>query len=606
VLFRSCSSEHSNWIEGDNLCTWDWSTKTCSLRDPKVNIEYNFIAALVIIGVCIIPLNLIKWFFEYVYSKEVVFSKEAQESYHGEGKAAGNSGDRNIAMHEVYEHQAADTLNWESISWVDTVPISRIAQPEDPINERSLPGSSSRHLSQRSYETLAISYGDQLYELQPAAKSVIARKSYKEQQQSRNNSPSSLSLRADDLSQIESQTSHTARVEVSSDQSPNHVSFEHQLTDTLDQPQRQVIVAPADDESSHSDNASGRNAYQDQQYSHQPARKNSDSSSSGVGPDGKYRKRKMSRVVNDLTSHATVDDHLKHTVVIHHFVEELMNPLERFLLQGHFFHLDHAEPETLGWLLWAFSLLLTACLWVFFIAYTYMWLLQNDSEVVRAWGVTLVIAWCVEVFLIEIVGVYLRHILPIACVRSKLRSVYETLAVLAHSSEVSGAGAGQSPDNSLVESSSLAARAQEIYQGVYKEMLANTKRPSSLSPGQSGSSPVRVLPDLPLPQSLPQKSPESDLSMSPSNFVGSNLYDEDIPESPKSSSPMSLRFPNYFKRDSPEQNKTPSPTSLEAGYGINSNEGFNMHSDIDAENASQGSSSSDIVVDSNMSNMFGL
>jgi len=264
--FRPCIAEDSNWIDGDTLCVWDWPKLECSLRKPEGDIKYYIIVGLCILLVCLIPLTLIKWSFEYVYTKQVIFALQAQ------------------------------------------------SQSEKKAQEK--------HTTVRRRSSVMMT------------------------------------------------------------------------------PQEREIRA------------------------HQ---------------------EKMKSVERDVKSHAACDEHVKNTVVVQHFVDEHLNPIERFFVRGHFFHHDHASPETLGILLWIFTLIVTVFAWGFFVIYTYLWTMKNEFKIVFAWGVTFFVVWAFEIFIYEIASVYLWHVLPINFVRGKLRYIYETMAgVEDKPAEVSQAEEGQS------------------------------------------------------------------------------------------------------------------------------------------------------------------
>ena len=114
---------------------------------------------------------------------------------------------------------------------------------------------------------------------------------------------------------------------------------------------------------------------------------------------------KVKRIMQDLSSHSFVDDHLKNKIIMKHFVHEHLNIFDRFLLGNNFFNHDSAKREKLNIFLWLFSLFITVCTWLYFCAYIYMWSISNEYKIIYAWGVTFIFSWTVKVFLIEIIGI---------------------------------------------------------------------------------------------------------------------------------------------------------------------------------------------------------
>jgi len=243
-----CVADESNWIDGDELCAWDFANLECSLRQPEGDGKFYLIACLVILAVLIIPISLIKWAFEYVYTKEILFA----------------------------------------------------VQSEEPSQENQ-----------------------------------------------------------SEFTNIEE--------------------------------------------------------------AHKPA-------SLSNTPEGKVAASRMNKVISDVNNHAEVDEHVRNKLVIQHFIHDHLNPVERFFIKNHFFHLDHAKPETLGILLWIFTLIISVGLWIFFTVYIYIWLLDNQNEVIRAWGITLLFTWLLEVFFIEVIGVFLWHVIPLLFIRNKLRHIHDVIS----------------------------------------------------------------------------------------------------------------------------------------------------------------------------------
>lgn len=300
--YERCIVQEAKWLDGDTLCSWNWPKLKCSMRLPTQTMTYFAIAASVILAVALIPMTLIKWAFEYVYTKEVTLALQAIE--------AGDD--------EIGRRGSVFPFRRMSVSPRPAAPPA--AQIGGGGGGGSRSGTPDRGMR-------------------------------------RNDSASSV-LRG--MLRSESGKSLT----------------------------------PEERE----------------------ARK---------------KELKMKRVLNHAMHQMDVDERERNRVIMQHFVEEHLAAHEGFFVRNHFFTLDHAKPETLGcvgFLLWLFTFAATVSLWVFFVYYTYMWLLVTDSLIVSAWITTFLASWALKVFAFDFVGVFLMYVLPVVLLRDKLRDIYDIIA----------------------------------------------------------------------------------------------------------------------------------------------------------------------------------
>lgn len=80
----SCLKDKSYWTDDSHQCTWNGSY--CDVRNPSGGFAFYLAIVLVIITVALLPLRGIKWVFEQIFSKEILWEKkeEADENVDGE------------------------------------------------------------------------------------------------------------------------------------------------------------------------------------------------------------------------------------------------------------------------------------------------------------------------------------------------------------------------------------------------------------------------------------------------------------------------------------------------------------------------------------------
>jgi len=300
--FNDCLVEDSSWIDGDKMCSWDWASLECSQRNPEGDFRYYLTVAVVIMFVCMIPLCVIKWSFEFVYSFETKAIWDVLRS-------------RQNALESETEDDDHDTKVRRSIA-----------------RRRS-----SRRSSDKSRRS----------SLFPVTRSSLS-------------------------------------------------------------PEEQEELFEA----------------------------------------------KKCRVLDDLDCHPETDEHLRNKVVIQHFVHERVTFVERFFLRNWFFNSESAtpeRPEILGIILWFFTFLATVALWIFFVAYIYIWTTNNTYDIVYAWGVSFVFCWLIYVFIAELFQIFVWHVLPIAFLRRRLTAIYDVLSL--HTKET--AQDTEAPGGGLVRAKSV-------------------------------------------------------------------------------------------------------------------------------------------------------
>eukprot|EP00607_Mallomonas_marina_P002559 CAMPEP_0182433486 /NCGR_PEP_ID=MMETSP1167-20130531/63534_1 /TAXON_ID=2988 /ORGANISM="Mallomonas Sp, Strain CCMP3275" /LENGTH=226 /DNA_ID=CAMNT_0024622225 /DNA_START=927 /DNA_END=1607 /DNA_ORIENTATION=- len=79
-------------------------------------------------------------------------------------------------------------------------------------------------------------------------------------------------------------------------------------------------------------------------------------------------------------------------------------------------------------IVWLITLLFTVAIWIAFSAYIYVWVVDSSSDVVFAWGVTLIITWVLQTLFIEILSIYFWYVLPVQLMRKKLRRLHDVIA----------------------------------------------------------------------------------------------------------------------------------------------------------------------------------
>jgi hypothetical protein len=152
------------------------------------------------------------------------------------------------------------------------------------------------------------------------------------------------------------------------------------------------------------------------------------------GTPRKRIERKLKRVrertkgiIEDMEMFVEGEEDCKDTLLIQNFILEQLSPFKRYALRHEFFQVDTAIPGFInGWVwlsAWAFIVLV----WMFLVYWTIMWALNNSNVTVDAWAYQIIFVLLQEIFINELLQIFIVNVVVIEALRPQLRRIYFAL-----------------------------------------------------------------------------------------------------------------------------------------------------------------------------------
>jgi len=117
--------------------------------------------------------------------------------------------------------------------------------------------------------------------------------------------------------------------------------------------------------------------------------------------------------------------------LIQFFVLEQFNAFKRFALRYQFFYFPTACAEKINPIIWICGWLFLFGSLLFFSYWVLAWGIQNGNSSFRSWGVNYALQFAEDVFVIQIIKIYVMHVLAMYSIRPQLNYIYRTLTKLA-------------------------------------------------------------------------------------------------------------------------------------------------------------------------------
>lgn len=117
--------------------------------------------------------------------------------------------------------------------------------------------------------------------------------------------------------------------------------------------------------------------------------------------------------------------------LIQFFILEQFVAYKRFALRHHFFLFDGSTPEKINPIVWILAWLIVIGAIVFFLVWILMWAVLNGPSSFRSWGINFCLSIAQDIFIIQVVKVYVLYVLAMYSIRPQLNFVYRTLNKLA-------------------------------------------------------------------------------------------------------------------------------------------------------------------------------
>ena len=113
--------------------------------------------------------------------------------------------------------------------------------------------------------------------------------------------------------------------------------------------------------------------------------------------------------------------------LIQYFAFEQFTPFKRFILQSSFFDFPYTSPQTISTSVWLAAWTLVIAAYLFFLYWILVWGISSGNKTLNTWALNFGLALIEDIFVIQVVRIYVLVILAFVAVRPQLRSIYRVL-----------------------------------------------------------------------------------------------------------------------------------------------------------------------------------
>ena len=113
--------------------------------------------------------------------------------------------------------------------------------------------------------------------------------------------------------------------------------------------------------------------------------------------------------------------------LIQYFAFEQFTPFKRFILQSSFFDFPNTSPQTISTSVWLAAWALVIAAYLFFLYWILVWGISSGNKTLNTWALNFGLALLEDIFVIQVVRIYVLVILAFVAVRPQLRSIYRVL-----------------------------------------------------------------------------------------------------------------------------------------------------------------------------------
>ena len=134
-------------------------------------------------------------------------------------------------------------------------------------------------------------------------------------------------------------------------------------------------------------------------------------------------------ILDDLDLFVDGEEDLMDVLLIQKFILEQLTPFRRYALQAEFFQFDGAAPAFVNGYLWLFCWLIIILVWIFCVSWMFFWAVNNGTSTVE-WGTQICFVLLQDIFINEVMQIFVVNILTIELLRPQLRQIYNILYVV--------------------------------------------------------------------------------------------------------------------------------------------------------------------------------
>lgn len=152
------------------------------------------------------------------------------------------------------------------------------------------------------------------------------------------------------------------------------------------------------------------------------------------GTPRKRIERKLKRVrerakaiMEDMEMFVEGEEDCKDTLLIQNFILEQLSPFKRYALRHEFFQMDTAIPGFVNGWVWLSAWAFIISTWMFLAYWVVMWAIDNSGISVQAWAYQLIFVVLQEIFINELLQIFIVNVIVIEALRPQLRRIYFAL-----------------------------------------------------------------------------------------------------------------------------------------------------------------------------------
>ena len=164
-------------------------------------------------------------------------------------------------------------------------------------------------------------------------------------------------------------------------------------------------------------------------------------------------------ILNDMEMFVEGEEDCKDTLLIQNFILEQLSPFKRYALRHEFFQVDTAIPGFVNGYLWLMAWAFIMMIWMFLMYWVILWALNNSNVTVNAWAYQLIFVLLQEIFINELLQIFIVHVMIIEALRPQLRRIYFALNTVIVSKMDKVASSFDREDVCVVQHMSAACRA---------------------------------------------------------------------------------------------------------------------------------------------------
>jgi hypothetical protein len=148
----------------------------------------------------------------------------------------------------------------------------------------------------------------------------------------------------------------------------------------------------------------------------------------------KVKLRKVREHCEEITESIETLAHDEHdnrdAMLVQHFILEQLPPIKRFALESEFFQFDMAKPRSVHWTTWMLGWTIQICMILFMLYWTLNWCVLVGEQYFKAWAYQSIFVLLEDIFIAQVLLVYLLHVMAIENMQAELRHIYHALKVI--------------------------------------------------------------------------------------------------------------------------------------------------------------------------------